>query len=62
MCGLVDVQMKKKVIKMRVSVDYCALYGCPTYEASCDRKREYGCAGCTELRHIPKFLVDKMRW
>jgi hypothetical protein len=48
---------------MTISVDFCALHGCKTSEATCNRKAEYGCAGCTELRSVPKFLVERFeRW
>ena len=41
-------------------VEFCILYNCPISEADCDRKREYGCAGCTELREVPPETAE--RW
>jgi hypothetical protein len=47
------------VVVSRITVEFCILYNCPTSETVCDRKDEFGCAGCTELREIPNFLVKE---
>jgi hypothetical protein len=45
-------------------IDYCVLYNCPVDEANCERKQEYGCAGCTEFREVPKMIFENSlrRW
>jgi len=49
----------QRVSEMEITVRYCTIYNCPTCEACCDRKDEYGCPGCDGFTEIPKFLEDK---